>query len=85
MAGLSAYAQEEVVLLREHYNPLDVRTWPFYPIVMPLRDGMGPATDAECDKITWEVWDRFCGTHGSYDYLPDAINEALRLNKELLG
>lgn len=78
------YAPEDVVLLREHYNPSDCRTWPYYPIVMPLKDGNGPASDAECDTITWEVWDRFCNSVGSFDHLPDAINDALRRNKELL-
>ncbi len=78
------YHPDEVVHLRKHYNPSDVRTWPYYPIVMPLKDGQGPTSDAECDTITWEVWDLFCNSVGTFGNLPDAINDAMRRNKETL-
>lgn len=60
----------------------DARLWQHYPIEMPLTaDGNGPATvGVDAVKITYEVWDHFFVTHGSFDYLPDAINEAMRLN-----
>jgi hypothetical protein len=77
------YDPEDLESIYRHYNPLDTRTWPYYPIVMPLKDGLGPANAAECDKITWEVWDRFYNSVYSSEYLPHAINEAMRLNKEV--
>jgi len=65
----------------------DVRKWFYYPIEMPLSaDGNGPAkvgTDAV--NITYEVWDVLLNTHASFDNLPDAINEAMRLNAKLKG
>lgn len=79
------YVLEEIAMLKKQYNPLDVRTWPYFPIVMPLKETKGPADVKECDEITWEVWDRFCDSVASYVYLPDAINHALRLNKKLMG
>jgi len=64
--------------------PMDVRKWSHYPIVMPLNaDGEGPASEAtgEVRKITWEVWSQdLTETHGPFDNLPDAINEAMRLS-----
>ncbi len=60
----------------------DVRQWMHYPIVMPVNaDGLGPATiGTDAARMTYEVWDQHCDTHGSFDCLPDAINEAMRLN-----
>ena len=60
----------------------DCRRWFHYPIIMPLtKDGMGPATVGEdAASITFEVWDEELTSHGSYEYLADAINEAMRLN-----
>ncbi|NTF18211.1 hypothetical protein G6L37_07310 [Agrobacterium rubi] len=60
----------------------DVRQWQHYPIEMPLTDeGEGPATVGfDATKITYEVWDQALKSHGSYDHLPDAINESIRLN-----
>jgi hypothetical protein len=52
---------------------------------MPLKEGNGPTTGAECDSITFEVWDHFCDSYGSFEHLPTAINEAMRLTKELLN
>lgn len=62
--------------------PSDVRQWFYYPIEMPLtEDGQGPATvGKDAARITYEVWDVLLNTHGSFDNLPDAINEAMRLN-----
>jgi len=78
------YHADDLEIILQHYNPHDVRTWPYYPVIMPLKDGRGPASDAECDKITWEVWDRFCNSVGTFDYLPDAINDARKRNEELV-
>lgn len=75
--------QKEVKLLKELYNFKNCRTWPYYPIVMPLLEGQGPASDKECDEITWEVWDRFCISMNSFSNLPDAIDYAIMLNEDL--
>jgi hypothetical protein len=79
-----SYDKRDVEVIQTLYNSLDIRTWPYYPIIMPLKEGKGPATDIECDEITFEVWDHFCNSFGSYKYLSDAINEAMRLTKEFL-
>ena len=81
-----SYVKEDLTLLKKHYNRNDVRTWPYYPIEMPsTKDGQGPATvGVDADKIEYEVWDHLCNSNGSYEYLPDAINEAMRLTNELL-
>jgi hypothetical protein len=66
---------------------LSVNKWTYYPIEMPLSaSGAGPATvGVDATKITYEVWDRLLQSHGSFDNLPDAINEAIRLNiREML-
>lgn len=65
----------------------NVREWMFFPIMMPLNaDGDGPATIGEdATQITFEVWDQALETHASFDNLPDAINEAMRLNREYQG
>ena len=78
-----SYDKRDVEVIKRIYDPMDVRTWPYYPIVMPLKDGQGPASYAECDQITFEVWDHFCNSYSVFEYLPDAINEAMRLTKEL--
>lgn len=61
----------------------DVRTWFHYPIMMPITaDGKGPATvSVDATEIVFEVWDQLYNTHASFDNLPDAINEAMRLNE----
>ena len=61
---------------------IDVRKWFHYPIEMPLTaDGQGPATVGnDAASISYEVWDQALSTHGSFENLPDAINEAMRLN-----
>lgn len=60
----------------------DVRRWQYYPIQMPLTaDGQGPATiGVDATTITYEVWDREQTSYGSFENLPDAINESMRLN-----
>lgn len=62
--------------------PADVRQWPFYPIQMPFNaDGKGPATiGVDAADIAYEVWDIEFNTHASFNNLPDAINEAMRLS-----
>lgn len=46
---------------------------------------MGPATiGKDAAEITYEVWDHFYNSYGSHKYLPDAINQAMALTKELL-
>lgn len=63
----------------------DVRTWWHYPIEMPITaDGKGPATvGVDAVAITYEVWDVLFNTYASYDNMPDAINESMRLNAML--
>lgn len=57
----------------------------YFPILMPLtKDGNGPADIHEIDKITFQVWDRFCESYGEFDYLSDAIDKADELNAEYL-
>jgi hypothetical protein len=82
-----SYDAQDVEVLKTFYvyNPADVRTWPYYPIEMPLKDGQGPATHADCDQITYEVWDHFYNSYSSFEHLPDAINEAMRLSTLLLS
>ena len=62
--------------------PANVRQWPYYPIQMPVTDdGKGPATvGVDAARIEYEVWDWEFNTHASFDNLPDAINEAIRLS-----
>ena len=52
--------------------------------MMPINEeGQGPAVvGKDATKITFEVWDMALQTHSSHTNLPDAINEAIRLNKE---
>lgn len=53
----------------------------FYPITMPLtKDGNGPAQLHEAEKITYEVWDQFCTSHGSFEHLSSAIDLSNVLN-----
>ena len=80
-----SYCKSGIEAFLRLYDPLDVKTWPYYPIIMPLKEGNGPTTGAECDSITFEVWDHFCDSYGSFEHLPTAINEAMRLTKELLN
>ena len=63
----------------------DVRKWFYYPIEMPVtEDGKGPATVGEdAAHIYYEVWDVLLNTHATFGNLPDAINEAMRLNATL--
>lgn len=82
---MSLYDEDSIAFFQKSVDWGNVRTWPYFPIVMPLReDGTGPASYQECHRITWEVWDNYCGSHGVFDYLPDAINEAIRLTREML-
>lgn len=83
--GQGNYDEETIKIFQKHYNPTKSQTWPFYPIVMPLLNGQGPASDEECDEITWEVWDRFLDTFGSYKTLPEALNVALTLNTKVIN
>lgn len=68
------------------YNIHDARSWPFYPIMMPLnKDGNGPEMDNKnVTEIKFEVWDMFCNTHGSHSNMPDAINHSTLLNEKLM-
>lgn len=61
----------------------DIRKWWYYPICMPITcDGDGPATVGEdAESLTYEVWDQECTSHGSFPYLLDAVNEAMRLER----
>lgn len=61
---------------------ISVREWEYYPIEMPVdSEGRGPATmGVDAVRMTYEVWDQLFNVHASFDNLPDAINEAMRLN-----
>ncbi|MBB3990308.1 hypothetical protein GGR19_001722 [Croceicoccus naphthovorans] len=66
--------------------PKDVRAWPHFVITVPVTaKGEGPATLAEADRLTWEVWDWSFETHGVFDNLPDALNLAIHLNTQGAG
>ena len=57
----------------------------YYPIEMPLtKDGRGPATiGKDAAKMTYQVWDQFCDSHGDFEFLSDAIRHAQKLNAAL--
>lgn len=61
---------------------IGVREWEYYPIEMPVdSEGRGPATiGVDAVRMTYEVWDQSFNTYASFDNMPDAINEAMRLN-----
>lgn len=64
----------------------NVREWYYFPIQMPVdKDGNGPAEVGLSVRIDYEVWDQLCNTWASYNNLPDAINEAMRLNEIYCG
>lgn len=83
----NVYNKSQIDYFNEGWFKLDdPRTWPFYPIVMPLtKEGYGPASEGEIFKICWQVWDCHCNLFGQFDYLPDAISHAMKMNKELLS
>lgn len=61
----------------------DIRKWFYYPIVIPVTcNGDGPAVVGEdAEHLTFDVWDQLCCSHGTYDNLLDAVNEAMRLER----
>ena len=65
----------------------DCRLWYYFPIEMPVTaDGNGPAeVGKDAARMTYEVWDMTLTSHGSFDFLPDAINHAMKLNAERYG
>lgn len=73
-------------IIKNSFKLEDCRTWFFKPIEMPLtKDGNGPATVGEdAAKIVYEVWDIFCHSYATFDYLPDAINYSISANLELM-
>lgn len=79
-AQLIALAMGEAVVV-----PKDIRTAFYFPIEMPVTaEGNGPASiGKDAVKMTYEVWDQELTTHGSHDYLPDAINQANTMNAAL--
>lgn len=63
----------------------DCRNWFYFPTLMPIDiDGAGPANIQDAAKITFEVWDQELTQHSSHDFLCDAINEAMRLERKRL-
>lgn len=57
----------------------------YFVITMPIgvKSGHGPVDSTRRRaKLTWEVWNQVCETFGSFDYLPDAIDHAEKLNEE---
>lgn len=82
----NGYTTEEIKTIRRNFIDTDPRTWPYSVIVMPVdAGGRGPCPMFHCDKLTWEVWDYFFNSYGSFDYLADAIKFAMEKNKELFG
>jgi hypothetical protein len=79
-----SYHLDDIPVILSQFDPKNCRTWPFTVLTMPLKDGKGPVSDKECDALTWEVWDLFFDSYGSYEHLPDAINKCLDLNHQLL-
>lgn len=80
-----SYSTFDIEHFRKSYKMDDVRTWPYYPIILPLKDGSGPVSYSESDEVTWEVWDRLYNTLKTFDNLYDAINHAIMLNETLIG
>ena len=74
---------EEIIL--KHYKEDDCRTWFYFPVPMPVNScGHGPASIEEATSMTYEVWDMWYNAYASFEYLPDAINMAMKLNNRLL-
>lgn len=75
---------EEVIISQFDWG--NTRTWWFFPLEMPVtKEGKGPATVGEdATSILYEVWDQNLNTYDTFQYLPDAINKAMELNKKLL-
>jgi len=72
--------------VKNWYDPLDPRKWPYFVIEMPLtEEGLGPADIPEAHSLTVEVWDRVCTSHGTFGTISQALTEALRLNAELFN
>lgn len=68
--------------------PENVRERWYFVIVMPVdvNTGHGPVSpEKERCYLWWEVWDQELISYSSYEYLPDAIQECERLNKEYYG
>jgi hypothetical protein len=84
MNHFEAYGGDVDTVLK-YYKPNVMSTWPFFPIVVPLKGGDGPATDEECDEITWEVWDHYCESYGSFKYLHEAVDLAMTMNEDLFN
>lgn len=78
---LNTYHPDQVDVMRKHYREEEPTTWPFYVIQIPLLNGNGPASFAECDEVVFEVWDKMCNSHFTTKYLPKAIKHAMLLNK----
>lgn len=63
--------------------PEDPRERFFFVILMPLNEeGQGPASPGEIAKITFEVWNQFLDTVFSSEFLPEAIYDCEKRNKE---
>lgn len=63
--------------------PENPRQRMYFPIIMPVdAQGHGPASVEDAVKITFEVWDHYLTSYGSYEYLLDAIEKAEELNRE---
>lgn len=61
--------------------PLDSRQWPYFVIAMPINaEGQGPVSHTDAVMIEYEVWDWNYDTHGVYQNLFDAINQAMKLS-----
>ena len=65
------------------FNPLDIKTWYYYPIPMPLDEqGKGPVDIKNAHTVTYEVWDQVFDSYGTYKHLPEAVQRAIDLNRQ---
>jgi ADP-ribose pyrophosphatase YjhB (NUDIX family) len=88
LQGIAAWRKEQrfKILEAQVASMENVRGWQYFPIMMPLTaKGDGPATIGhDATQIKFEVWDQALETYGSFEFLPDAINEAMRLNRKAM-
>lgn len=70
---------------KEQYVTSKYSTWFFKPIDIPLINGEGPCSYAECNDLVYEVWDVFCNTIAQFVLMSDAIRYSMELNEELVN
>lgn len=78
------YTEDSIKYLKDKYDITDCHTWPFYPIIMPIKHGLGPVDYYECEEVVWEVWDHLCAVYGRFNSEYKAINLAIALSEQLM-